>query len=105
MSRRELLLLHLLPSVELLVRPEEDVLVPELVDADPGLGADHSVDAAHLVSHLPGALETPDVVLAKMISKVPISERETVREERRGEEQEHPQSQSYLLRSGWESTL
>ena len=91
--------------MELLVRPEEDVLVPELVDADPGLGADHSVDAAHLVSHLPGALETPDVVLAKMISKVPISERETVREERRGEEQEHPQSQSYLLRSGWESTL
>ena len=103
MGRRELLLLHLLSGVELLVRPEEDVLVPELVDADPGLGADHSVDAAHLVSHLPGALETPDVVLAKMISKVPISERETVREGR--EEQEHPQSQSYLLRSGWESTL
>ena len=83
MSRRELLLLHLLPGVELLVGPEEDVLVPQLIDTDAGLGADDRIDAAHLVSHLPGALKTPDVVLAKMISKVPISEMGTVRESER----------------------
>ena len=76
MSRRELLLLHLLPGVELLVRSEEDVLVPQLIDTDPGLGADDRVDAAHLVSHLPGTLKAPDVVLAEMIAEVPISEME-----------------------------
>ena len=80
MSRRELLLLHLLSGVELLVRSQEDVLVPQLIDAHPGLGADDRVDAAHLVGHLPGTLKAPDVVLAEMISKVPISEMETVRE-------------------------
>ena len=76
MSRRELLLLHLLPGVELLVGPEEDVLVPQLIDTDAGLGADDRVDAAYLVSHLPGTLKAPDIVLAEMIAEVPISEME-----------------------------
>ena len=73
MSWGEFLLLHLLPGVELLVRPQEDVLVPQLIDTDPSLGADHCVNASHLVGHLPGALKTPDVVLPEMISKVRIS--------------------------------
>ena len=76
MSWRELLLLHLLPGVELLVRSEEYVLVPQLIDTDPGLGADDRVDAAYLVSHLPGTLKAPDVVLPEMIAEVPISEME-----------------------------
>ena len=93
MSRRELLLLHLLPGVELLVGPEEDVLVPQLIDTDAGLGADDRIDAAHFVGHLPGALKTPDIVLAKMVPKVPISEMETVR-------QREGQLQSQLTCSG-----
>ena len=69
----ELLLLNLLPGVELLVRSQQDVLVPELIHTDPSLGPDDCVDPPDLVGHLPGALKTPDIVLAEVVSKVPIS--------------------------------
>ena len=73
MGRGKLLFFHLLPGVELLVGSQQDVLVPQLVDTDTRLGPDHCVDPPDLVGHLPGALKTPDIVLAEVVSKVPIS--------------------------------
>ena len=87
----ELLLLHLLPCMELLVGAQEDVLVTELIHTHARLGSaelrnvlmssliqsfnvlpDDCVDAADFVGHLPGALETPNVVVTECISKIPI---------------------------------
>ena len=84
----ELFLLHLLPRVELLVGTQEDVLVTELIHTHARLGSaklrgviyltkykclpDDCVDATDFVGHLPGALETPNVVVTECITKIPV---------------------------------
>lgn len=98
-GRGELLLFHLLPGVQLLVRPQQDVLVTQLIHSHPSLGPtrifldiaclchlgrcndthyraklpDDRVDASDLVCHLPGCLEAPAVVVAEEGSIVPVA--------------------------------
>ena len=68
MGGTELLLLDLLPGVELLVGAEQDVLVAQLVDTDPGLGPDDGVDAPDLVCHLPRTFKTPNIIVTECVA-------------------------------------
>ena len=73
MGVREFFLLHLLPGVELLIRAEQYILVPQLIHRHSSLGPDDGVDTPHLIGNLPGALKAPAVVITEVCTVVPVS--------------------------------